>query len=75
MASIIKDPDSNCADDHILVIEDPDSFDNLAWVKVGADVVYIRKDADGTLVVRAMRDDDSDTLHGEIIVPHHGETL
>ncbi|MDD5394837.1 MAG: hypothetical protein PHE17_17605 [Thiothrix sp.] len=71
MASIIKDPGSECADDHILVVEDPDSFDNLAWVKVGADVVYIRKDADGTLVVRAMPDDGSDALYGEIVVPHH----
>jgi hypothetical protein len=70
MASIIKDPDSStCADDHILVLEDTDGYDNLAWVKVGSHLVYMRQDEGGRLVVRAGPDDGSDNLYGEITSP------
>lgn len=73
MARIIKDKSSGCVDDHLLVVNPKD--DSVAWVKVDKDVVYIRKEADGTLVVRVMPDDGSDTLYGEITVNPFGEAL
>jgi hypothetical protein len=73
MARIIKDKSSGCPDDYLLVVTPKD--DSVAWVKVGNDVIYIRKDVDGTLVVRVMPDDDSDTLYGEVIVNPVGEAL
>lgn len=67
MASIIRDPDSACSDDHLFIVDDGDT---IAWVKVGDELVYIRRDGDGTLIVRVMPDnDDMDALYGEIIVP------
>lgn len=66
MALIIQDPDSECSNDHVFMVDDGDT---IAWVKVGKNLVYLRKDSDGTLIVRTMPDDGSDTLYGEIIVP------
>ncbi|HRJ52204.1 MAG TPA: hypothetical protein PLE99_05530 [Candidatus Thiothrix moscowensis] len=69
MASIIQDRESLCVDDHIFQVEDADDYDNLAWVKVGSHLVYLRLDECGTLVVRVLPADGSDKLHGELIVP------
>lgn len=69
MASIVQDRESLCTADHILQVEDTDGYDNLAWVKVGSHLVYLRLDECGTLVVRVLSANGSEKLHGELIVP------
>lgn len=69
MASIIQDRESLCVDDHIFLVDDADSYDNLAWIKVATHLVYLRLDENGVLVVRVLSADGSDKLHGELIVP------